>query len=97
MIVTKHAIKRVKERTGLKKKLAEKLLIKALDKGLKQEEVKGRLRKYVDWLYFQHENADNIRIYNDFVFICNKYAFITIFPIPREYRDLARRQQHKED
>lgn len=96
MYVTKHAIKRVKERTGLKKKLSEKLLTKALESGLQHKDVKGKLRKYVDWLFFEHcQTNHNIRIYNDYVFICSNDAFVTIFHIPKCHRSSARSQQKK--
>ena len=90
MVVTKHAIKRVKERTGLKKKLAEKLLTKALVDGIKHKDTKGKLRKYMDWIYFSHETGTNVRLYNNYVFVCNKETFITIFMLPQQYRKIAK-------
>jgi len=95
--ITKHAIKRVKERTGLKKKLSEKLLLRALADGVQHKDTKGRLRKYVDWLYFSHDGRgnNNIRIYNNYVFVCSYKTFVTIVPLPNQYKKAAKELQNK--
>lgn len=85
MKVTRHANKRIRERMGLNKKSVDNIAALALEKGLKQSETTGRLRKYMDYLYYSHVTANNIRLYSQKVFIFHNTILITVFKLPNEY------------
>lgn len=91
MIITKHAFGRAKERCGLNKKALRRILPRALDNGLTHRETKGRVRKYLDFLYLSKKKANNIRIYNSYIFICEGNTLITIYTIPNHLKKLVGR------
>jgi len=84
-IVTKHAKEKIKERAGLSKKISEKVAKKALNHGIKHSEISGRLKKYLDKLYLQHENANGMRIYNNKVFLFHGSVLITVINLPHQF------------
>lgn len=91
-VITDHALKRLKKRTGFGKKTLKKLVREALSDGLKHSEAIGRLLKYYDYLYLSHKNADNIKIYKNFVFLFQDYVLITMFPLTGRYQKDAQKQ-----
>jgi len=94
--VTRHAEKRTRKRIGLPKRVTGKNADKALRDGVRHRDVNGSLRRYVDALYFRNTAGNNIRIYNDFVYIFHNQTLITVFPLPQRYRKAAKKLQ-KED
>jgi predicted HAD superfamily Cof-like phosphohydrolase len=83
-IITKHAYQRAKERLSLGRPSIEKLANTALSKGVKHKDMKGKLKKYADKLWFMYNNANNLRVYGQNVFIFNENTLITIYHIPRD-------------
>ena len=84
--VTKHAMKRTKERLGLPKRVSEKNAEKALLYGIRHKETSGSLHRYIEVLYWKNQAANNIRIYCNSVYIFNDDTLITVFPLPQKYR-----------
>jgi hypothetical protein len=82
IIVTNHAEKRAK-RVLPNKKAAMEIAQEAFDEGIRHEETAGRLRRYIDWLYFREKTANNIRIYHQKVFLFHGDVLITIFDLPQ--------------
>ena len=78
--VTDHAAKRTKQRAGLPK---------ALQNGIRHEETKGALRRYLDSVYLKRETANNIRIYCNNVYLFHNEMLITLYPLPPEFRRIA--------
>lgn len=92
MKVTKHANLRIRKRCGLPRKAVEATVFKAIEYGLKMSDVSGKLRKYIDYLYFSHDKiASNIRVYGDYVYIFSNTDLITVIPLPMQYRNISRR------
>lgn len=95
--ISRHAKKRMKERCGLNKKASERLAYIAYTKGLTHSELCGRLKRYVDYLYFREEKANAIRIYGNEVYIFQGNVLITVFDLPNRYlksaQQLSRRKQ----
>lgn len=87
--VTEHAKKRIKERMGLSKDSTYKIAQKALQKGITHIETKGSLHRYLDMLFLQYRNANNLRIYAEKVFIFNNDRLITVFDLPNHYKKYA--------
>lgn len=89
--ISYHAKDRIRERCGLPKKSVERNAMLALQKGLTHNEATGRLKKYFDWLYFQNRNGNNIRVYNNHVYIFKGTALITVLPLPHVYRSAVQK------
>lgn len=85
MRVTEHATKRIKERLGISKRLADANAQRALQYGITHREVKGSLRKYMDKLYLKYRTANNMRIYNRKIYIFNGETLITVFNLPNKF------------
>lgn len=94
-IVTTHGRKRTKNRLGLSKKNADKQAAKALEFGIRHDQAKGRLRKYMDGLYLRHSQGNNNRIYNRKVYIFEGQVLITILNLPQYLSSTADSIQKK--
>lgn len=83
MHVTEHAKKRLKERNGLNNKSIDRMAEKALNEGIRHNQTKGRLNKYLTALFFKNTNASNIRLYGDKAYLFTKDdRLITVLQIP---------------
>lgn len=87
MELTKHSILRANERLNLSENSLIRLAEKALLKGLKHGEAKGRLRRYLDKLYLQNKIANNIRIYGQIIFFFKFDKLITLYQCPNEFKN----------
>lgn len=67
--VTRHGEKRIRKRLGLKKKSADRIAEKVLERGVTHAEAKGSLGNYMDSLFLSHGTANNMRIYNRAVYV----------------------------
>lgn len=84
--VSAHGTQRIKDRCGIKKKAAKKLVNQAFYKGISHEETAGSLNRYLTSLYFYNKTANNIRIYNEKVFIFSGQVLITVLNLPFKYK-----------
>jgi len=92
--ITRHGEKRLRKRVGVTRSASYRTAERAYMYGIDHDHARGRLRRYMEWLYQKHHGkADNIRIYNGFVFIFAGKYLLTTFPIPAEYRKTAQDQQ----
>lgn len=98
MYITRHATLRVRERLGIPKCAVERIVLKALSDGISYSETTGRLRSYLEWLYAQKQDANNIRIKDHYVYLFCEELLITVLHLPPEYRKaadkIARRKLH---
>ena len=90
MIITRHADRRIRQRVGLPRSAVERNAQAALEHGLRHAETAGNLHRYLQALYYKYESANNTRIYNDQVYIFHNTILITVFPLPRQYRNAVR-------
>jgi len=83
-IITNHAEERIIERCGIKKKSVERIVDKVLEKGYSHNQLKGRLKKWVDGIYLKERTANNVKLYGDkaYVFVDNK--LVTVIQIPQD-------------
>lgn len=91
MILTLHAEQRIAERTGASDECAIKAAEKALKNGLKVNETKGCVRKYLERRLSNHGGNKTIRLFGGFVYVFGGSKLITVYGLPPEYRQLARR------
>ena len=83
--ITDHGGQRIKDRVGLSKKIADKIAEKALCLGIKHEDTKGSLRRYLDAVYLKKEIPNNIRVYNRKVYLFRNNLLITVLDLPNQY------------
>lgn len=91
--VTRHGEKRIRKRLGLKKKSADRIAEKALERGVTHAEAKGSLGSYMDSLFLSHGTANNMRIYNRAVYVFRNNVLITVLALPKRYIGLADKLQ----
>ena len=97
MKVTRHSVQRAGERMGLPKKAVERQAALALVKGLRHSETNGSLNRYFTHLFFSHRTANNIRIYNEHVFIFDEETLVTVLKLPNEYKFVVRKQINRRE
>ena len=85
MIVTNHARKRIKERAGVGKKACQRLAVNAVERGINREQLTGSVRRYLDKLYFSHEDCSDIIVYAGKVFVFVKSILVTVMHLPSKY------------
>lgn len=89
MRVTRHALERAKERSGLSKSAARNLATRALECGLTRSDVVGPLGYYLDGRLRSHGHGNNMRVYGENVFIFHNEVLITVFPLPASLKRAA--------
>jgi len=95
LVVTKHAQKRLKQRCGVNKKSAERMAKKAYELGMTHSETTGKLKKWVDSLYFYNQTANQIRLYGDKAYIFHNQNLITVIQIPHNLVKFVKRRDEK--
>lgn len=93
--ITNHAKKRTKKRIGISKKDADRNAQKAYHFGIKHSDTKGKLQKYIDFLYLSHGKSNNTRIYNRKVYLFHNEVLITVLNLPYRFNDLCDKLQKK--
>ena len=86
MNLTNHAKERINERCGLNKKSAKRLAIKALESGISHKDTVGSLNRYLTKLFFVNTNANNIKLYGEYIFVFADELLITVMCLPNEYK-----------
>ena len=95
-MVTNHARKRFKQRLGVHKTDTKKNARRALKEGLSQSEVRGSLSRFMSGVYFRHR-ANNIRLFNGFVYVFSNETLVTVFKIPDKFREAAAEAQAQKE
>lgn len=85
--ITNHAKKRMKERAGVGKGELNKTVNKALYEGIKHNETKGELKKWIDAEYLKCCTANNCRLYKNKLYIFHNETLITILDAPLIYEE----------
>lgn len=81
--ITKHAFNRAKERYGLNKKSFKRLAEKAYDLGKRQNDLKGKLKKYVSYLAKEYKSVPIL--YGSFLYFFKNDRLITTYQLPSEF------------
>ena len=87
--ITDHGEKRIRKRLGLPVRATGRLAAAALAKGRKRTDYSGALRRYLDMLYHKGRGmngAQNIVVYNDYVFLFAGETLITTWALPPKFR-----------
>lgn len=94
-MVTNHGKKRIKDRLGLSKGLAEKNATKALQFGLTHADTKGKLHRHLDGIYLLNCRPNNMRVYNHSIYLFRGNILITVLPLPNKFCAYADKLQKK--
>ena len=97
IVVTDHALSRLRERSGLNAKAAQKLAERSYFKGLKHSDTKGNLFKYINTVTLKSNKGSDIRIYGDKVYVfnkaelneSNKIKLVTVLQLPQNLIKLS--------
>ena len=96
MEITKHAFERGRKRFGFNKKALERMTRKAINEGIFYKNTVGKLHRYLTKLFFNERiRADNIRIYGDMLFIIRGNRLITVYNLPKQFRNTIKRIKKK--
>ena len=92
IIITNHAYSRMKERLGIKKKAADRIVEVAYEEGISHSETSGRLNKYVsDKARAYMTKGYRIRIYGEAVYCFvekgKKIVLVTVWHIPNNLKN----------
>lgn len=83
MRITNHAQERSKERNGWSDKVTERMIPKILEKGIRHNQTKGNLHKWMTSLYNNHRRkGTDIRLYGDKAYVFVNEALVTVLQIP---------------
>jgi hypothetical protein len=88
MTITKHALKRSKERGGFGKseKRIMKMAERAYAKGMGYDSAAGRLKVYMKEKMLKHGNGYALKVYGGYMFIFSSdEKLITMYPVPGKY------------
>ena len=95
MVLTKHGTKRVRQRVGVSKRGVERAAEKAMTQGITHEQSTGKVHQYITRLYFQHNTANNIRIWCNYVYIFCDDRLVTVFNLPPELRKPVEKMRNR--
>lgn len=85
MIITNHAKKRIRQRAGIGKKACYRMATNAVERGVNRTQLTGSVRRYLDKLYFSHEDCTDIIVYAGKVFVFVKTILVTVMNLPGRY------------
>lgn len=82
-VLTKHARRRLCRRVGINPSLHKTHIRLVLKHGHGYLDLQGPRKRYVNRIYKRgYYKADNIRIYNEFVYVFSKEVLLTVWPLP---------------
>ena len=82
LVITKHAYTRMKERNGWNKKAATHMVSRIYSDGVRPEQVKGYLKKWVNTKYEYRNDGDEYVLFGNKLYIFNGMTMLTVLPIP---------------
>lgn len=89
MHVSRHGEQRSRERLGVPKRAVARMADAALKTGAKHSDFSGSMRRYLDGVFLEHGKPNNMRVYNQHLFLFSGETLITVWPVPPKYRNAA--------
>lgn len=86
--MTKHADQRMKERLGIQKCSLSRVEKNALKRGKSHRDFTGKMRKHLDGLYLSRGTANNMKVYQQSVFLFENENLITVIKLPNRLKKL---------
>lgn len=84
--ITDHADERIKERLGLPKSARMSTAERAYTKGNTHSQARGKLKRYLDYCWLSHKNANNVRVYAQHIWFFKDNVLITVYDVPKHMR-----------
>lgn len=94
MKISKHAIKRIRQRIGVRKKdRARRIAHDALRDGVPLKQLPDEVRKFVD------ENccSAKVLVYKNFIYIFREYTLVTVFNLPQDLHFKSKSDEIKQE
>lgn len=91
MYITYHAEGKIRKRLGIPKKAVARMVQSALDEGVDHSVFSGSFRHYLDKTINEEHCANNLRVYNQHLFLFHDDILITAWPLAQKYRKAATR------
>jgi hypothetical protein len=76
-----HAYRRARKRLRWKTNTLRRMVPIVFKKGIKHSDTKGRLKRYLDKLWLERKQCNNVRIYGDNIFFFQGYKLVTVYRI----------------
>lgn len=83
--LTRHGGRRLRERSGLPKRSIQRLANEALERGCTHRDFSGNFKRYIDGVYLAEKRANNIRIFNEHLFLFAGSALVTAWRLPHDF------------
>lgn len=93
MRITQHGTERLAKRFKIRKEAQVRELARALELGVRHGDTSGSLNYYLTGEFHKYGTANNIRVFNEKVFILVDMRLITVFVLPFEFRATAKKIQ----
>lgn len=93
--VTQHAHQRGRERLGLGRAALERTAEIALGEGFKHSDARGKLKRWIDRIYFAQRSANNVRIHGEQLFLFAGSTLVTVFPVPAEFHRVLKKMREQ--
>ena len=84
MRITNHAEIRARQRFSWKRRTLDRMSRKVFKYGIKPEDTKSKLHKYIVGLQKDYPHANNIRVYGQDIYFFNNDCLITLYKLPQE-------------
>lgn len=82
--ITEHAYDRALERYSLNRKSFTRLAQKAFEQGKRQNDLKGKFKRYVSYLAKEYKSTPIV--FGEFLFFFNGERLITTYQTPSEFK-----------
>ena len=97
-VVTSHTAARIEERVGAKGKSATETARRAFYRGITHKETRGKLHRYLSWVFLKEKKANNLRIWGNAVYLFASETLLTVLPLPHEFEAVcAKIRRRKEE
>ena len=88
--ISKHGLKRIKSRCGFNKSTAMRMAEGAMLEGIHFRKTKGALSAHLMGLFSRYNGqANNIKVYNRYVYLFKRNYLITVLHLPKEYHKIV--------
>lgn len=84
--ISEHAMKRIRERVGLNKSAALRMVKKVYDNGKNADDVKGYLSGWLRNSQIKSERGDKYLIYGEHLYVFDGNMLVTVINIPKKER-----------
>ena len=86
VILTDHAVKRIRQRLGWPKKSVPRMVQKVLERGFKPDDLHGFVSRHLSWIEGKERRSTKVFFYANYVWVFvlrqGVYTLITVLPIP---------------